>query len=75
MANNYDAIINGVEFAIDYGLQVSDEDWNAYQKAIKMRKRKEKQQMEEDEKQNKAGNILLLALFLQNFWMKNIQKI
>ena len=40
MANNYDAIINGVEFAIDYGLQVSDEDWNAYQKAIKMRKRK-----------------------------------
>lgn len=75
MANNYDAIINGVEFAIDYGLQVSDEDWNAYQKAIKMRKRKEKQQMEEDKKQNKAGNILLLALFLQNFWMKNIQKI
>ena len=74
MANNYDAIINGVEFAIDYGLQVSDEDWNAYQKAIKMRKRKEKQQMEEDEKQNKAGNILLLALFLQNFWIKNIQK-
>lgn len=50
MANNYDAIINGVELAIDYGLQVSDEDWNAYQKAIKMRKRKEKQQMEEDEK-------------------------
>ena len=50
MANNYDAIINGVEFAIDYGLQISDEDWNAYQKAIKMRKRKEKQKMEEEEK-------------------------
>lgn len=49
MANNYDAIINGVEFAIDYGLQISDEDWNAYQKAIKMRKRKEKQKMEEEE--------------------------
>ena len=56
MANNYDAIINGVEFAIDYGLQVSDEDWNAYQKAIKMRKRK-------GENLQNSSRIIVLPLY------------
>lgn len=48
-----DALIEGVEFALDNGLSVSKEDWNSYQRIIE--NRKEEQAENNRQKQKKSG--------------------